>query len=388
MDEQPSQPSPTEPSPASASESATPLTTPLAGVADPAPPVTETLSFTGDGWEYFKIWIVNVALTIVTLGIYSAWAKVRRLQYFYRNTHLAGASFDYHGDPIAIFKGRLIAGFLFFTYTVAGFVSPFLAIAVLIGIMCLMPWMLARSLRFRLRNSSYRGLTFRFTGSTKSAYWVFFGLPVLTVMTLGLLGPFWHQRMKRYQFNHAHFGRARFGSEPSVGDFYVTHIAALMIGGGFLFVLIAIMASIIGIVNAAAGFGGDEVNEEAIAIGTLIGISVAFPIYLVGILTLQAFVTARVRNTVWNATRLGSRVFASTLRTRSLVWLTLTNLVATIGTFGLFWPFAQVRLAKYYASTLTMTGPETFTEFEAADDTDENAVGEEITDTFDFDIAF
>ena len=46
----------------------------------------------------------SIALTIVTLGVYSAWAKVRRLQYFYRHTRLAGAGFDYHGDPIAILK--------------------------------------------------------------------------------------------------------------------------------------------------------------------------------------------------------------------------------------------------------------------------------------------
>ena len=30
--------------------------------------------FTGKTGEYFRIWIVNLALTILTLGIYSAWA--------------------------------------------------------------------------------------------------------------------------------------------------------------------------------------------------------------------------------------------------------------------------------------------------------------------------
>ncbi|MEM9624119.1 MAG: DUF898 family protein, partial [Pseudomonadota bacterium] len=38
---------------------------------------SSTLSFTGDGTEYFRIWIVNLTLTLLTLGIYSAWAKVR-----------------------------------------------------------------------------------------------------------------------------------------------------------------------------------------------------------------------------------------------------------------------------------------------------------------------
>ncbi|MFP5306510.1 MAG: DUF898 family protein, partial [Gammaproteobacteria bacterium] len=62
-------------------------TTPAAYVATRP----ERLQFSGSGGEYFRIWIVNLLLSVLTLGIYSAWAKVRRMQYFYRNTTLAGA---------------------------------------------------------------------------------------------------------------------------------------------------------------------------------------------------------------------------------------------------------------------------------------------------------
>jgi uncharacterized membrane protein YjgN (DUF898 family) len=56
------------------------------------------LRFTGQAGEYFRIWIVNVCLSIVTLGIYSAWAKVRRKRYFYGNTLLKDAAFEYLAD--------------------------------------------------------------------------------------------------------------------------------------------------------------------------------------------------------------------------------------------------------------------------------------------------
>src|SRR5450631_3526359 len=69
----------------------------------------QRFEFSGTGAEYFRIWVVNLLLTILTLGIYSAWAKVRRLQYFYRNTEMAGSSFDFHGSPTKILVGRLIA---------------------------------------------------------------------------------------------------------------------------------------------------------------------------------------------------------------------------------------------------------------------------------------
>src|SRR5271169_4908119 len=88
--------------------------------APPSPPSSphapEPLRFSGNGAEYFGIWIVNLLLTIVTPGIYSAWAKVRRLQYFYRHTELAGSSFDFHGSPTKILIGRLIALGMLFAY--------------------------------------------------------------------------------------------------------------------------------------------------------------------------------------------------------------------------------------------------------------------------------
>src|SRR6266404_7232639 len=81
-----------------------------ANVADPE---RHPVEFTAHAGEYFRIWIVNLALTIVTLGIYSAWAKVRKRRYFYGHTRIDGESFEYRANPVAILKGRLIAVALF-----------------------------------------------------------------------------------------------------------------------------------------------------------------------------------------------------------------------------------------------------------------------------------
>src|SRR5690349_23853928 len=84
--------------------------------------------FRGSGSEYFRIWIVNLLLSIVTLGIYSAWAKVRRLRYFYGSTSLDGASFEYHGRPIAILKGRIIVVGVYVLFLVTTRLWPLLQI--------------------------------------------------------------------------------------------------------------------------------------------------------------------------------------------------------------------------------------------------------------------
>ena len=89
-----------------------------------------------------------------------------------------------------------------------------------------LPWLLNRSLRFRLHNSSYRGLRFRFLGATRTAYWVFLALPVLTVLTLFGASPFWHHRLKQYQHGNAAYGRSHFRYGASLYDFYRTYFGA------------------------------------------------------------------------------------------------------------------------------------------------------------------
>jgi len=95
--------------------------------------------FTGSAGEYFRIWIVNLFFTLITLGIYSAWAKVRKKKYFYGNTRFDGQTFDYFGQPVAILKGRIVAFIAFVIYAFVGELYPvsrfvFLGIAAILAL--------------------------------------------------------------------------------------------------------------------------------------------------------------------------------------------------------------------------------------------------------------
>ncbi len=134
----------------------------------PAEPVG--FRFGGNGGELFRIWIANLFLTIVTLGIYSAWAKVRTNRYFWGNTHLGGTSFDYRANPLSILKGRLLVLVFLAAY---GGVSVFWPMAdAPFGLLfvAFIPWAIVRSLTFRARNSSYRNIRFDFRGRYAAAW--------------------------------------------------------------------------------------------------------------------------------------------------------------------------------------------------------------------------
>src|SRR5271154_3852618 len=192
------------------------------------------LRFTGNGAEYFGIWIVNLLLTIVTLGVYSAWAKVRRLQYFYRHTDLAGSSFDFHGSPIRILIGRLIALAMLIAYNVSVRLQSRMTIVVVLALAVIMPWLLRNSFRFRLYNSSWRGTRFHFRGSVPGSYRVFLLNGFLSLITLYVMAPFMHQRLKAYQHDNSWLGKTRASFHAGVGQFYAVYLlllAALIVCG-------------------------------------------------------------------------------------------------------------------------------------------------------------
>ena len=81
-------------------------------------------SFSATGAEYFRIWIVNMLLIVVTLGIYMPWAKVRKLKYFYSNTRINEHALDFHGEPKKMLRGTAIVGVFFMVYSQAASIAP------------------------------------------------------------------------------------------------------------------------------------------------------------------------------------------------------------------------------------------------------------------------
>lgn len=333
--------------------------------------------FTGSGGEYFRIWIVNLALTIVTLGVYSAWAKVRRLQYFYRNTRVADASFDYHGRPVAILKGRIVALVLLFLYNLALEFQSLLALVVAIPVVLILPWLLRQSLRFRLHYSSWRGLRFGFRGNVAGAYGVFMLWPLLSALSLALFAPLWHQRLKRYQHGNSFFGGTPFAFSATPGRFYRIYAVAL---AAMLTLLVLLVALAVGAVMRGSAM------DDARA-GVMAGLFLV-PVLVLGLmLAVGPYLVACIQNLVWNSTTLGPHRFECRLRARTLAWIGLTNLLLIVITLGLYMPYAAVRLARYRVSCMTLLPGSALDEFVASEKAGAAALGEELSELLDIDIA-
>ena len=276
-----------------------------------------------------QIWIVNLALTIVTLGIYSAWAKVRKLRYFYGCTVVAGSAFGYHGDPRAILKGRLIAAALAGVYLLARQTST-LATFIVLGLLALVtPWLVVKSRMFALRVTSWRGLRFDFSPDYRGAYRQLLGWLILGIATAGLLMPRFSR--ERYQFivSRSRYGATAFDCNPGVGRFFKTAFAGMGLALVVGVVLGILLAVVVGVLNAAGA------PPAVTRVVTTAGVAA---VYAVILSVVHGYVQARNLNEVFGTTSLGPHRVVSDLRATPLISIYLTNLLALVFTLGLYTP--------------------------------------------------
>ena len=349
---------------------------------DPARPPggPQRLSFTGSGSEYFRIWIVNLLLTIITLGVYSAWAKARRMRYFYDNTQLAGSSFEYHGNPISILKGRIVAVLLFGAYNLALKSSPLLGLAILAILVLTFPWLLGKSLQFRLHNSSYRGVRFGFRGTARRVYFVYLLLPLLAGLSFYTLAPFAHQRIKKFQHEESRYGTTHFSFHAGAGGFYRVYLIgfAVLIGG-----LVALGAVFSGTLAALFAAGGVVKAGPHVASALILLFFAAYA----WIFLLIPVVMTLMQNLVWNNTRLEAHQFRSEMKWAKVAFIAITNMIGIVLTLGLFSPFAKVRMMKYRLESISLVPNGSLDEFVASAQTRVSATGEGMADLLDFDLS-
>ncbi|MEL7428684.1 MAG: YjgN family protein [Pseudomonadota bacterium] len=342
---------------------------------------TRGFSFSGRAGEYFGIWIVNLLLSILTIGIYTAWAKVRRLRYFYGNTWLDGHNFEYHAKPVQILIGRIIVVVVLVVLNLLASVSPLISLVIIVPYLVGLPWLINKALAFNARMTSYRNIRFGFEGSYGRAFWVFvvlpFAIPVLfsvvvaamvfsmdtdlatstgseqwvLVAIAALIGigailyllmiPYISKQTNTYIASRTRFGSAKFEADISLGALYSNMGLAALVALGPVIVIGLLVAL------SASAFVGASGIGQAIAPFIYIAFLVGYLVYAAG-----------VRNIAFNATRLeGGHQLHSGLSRMRYAWIIISNLFASVVSIGLLIPWAAVRKWRYLADNTSLEGP-------------------------------
>lgn len=346
----------------------------------------ERVEFKGSGGEYFRIWIVNLFLTILTFGVYSAWAKVRTNKYFLRKTSFKNIELDYHATGLPILIGRLITLFLLSFYVISGLYSTqFSFFSVVLLIACL-PVLIVKSIKFKAQNTSYRNIRFHFTGDIPTFYkrmfkamkWPFifiliflassfyfqneiramgktasmserekfvtaifiFNMSFITISTCLSLANIFNTFFS-FVFNNLYYGGQKINFDDSMLKTkkeltrpYILAVALTMMSAGLLL---------------GSSFFVESSSKESQFIFVIIMI-VFVILFYTSIILLSFYFPYLLQRYVWNNISLESVEVKNELKLWPYIRMNISNIFMMLFTFGIAYPWAKVRITKLIMS--------------------------------------
>lgn len=318
--------------------------------------LTHEVKFTGNLGDYFRLELKNVALVILTLGIYSAWSKVNRNQFFARHTWVDGHNFEYTANPKTILRSRLIVAAVLISSLASELAYPAISGVTNILIVIATPWALVSSLAFNARNTRHRGHSFSFHGDIKTSYMTCLSMFAIQLLTLGAGLPVVQRKLAQFVLPNLQFGKRPFSFIAKDSPFWkLSGTLALMGLGGILIVLAVCGGSAWALVSLAPDlameskteFGGSSIAGPAMGVFFF-----TYPFVLAGALFLAGWMRARCAQLIAEFMSFGPHRFECTQRGRELGWIYFSNFFAVLLSLGLAAPWAIIRTRRYRMKNL------------------------------------
>lgn len=341
------------------------------------------INFSASTWGYTKLWLINVLLTILTLGLYGPWAKVRNNQYLYGHTSIDGHRLAYIAQPLQILIGRLLAlGVLLIYWGASAFWMPMVFIGPLLFLL-VFPWLIVQGIRFTYRNTVYRNVRFDFHGNYLGAFLNFIVFPILGLFTFYLLMPWVIKKIHQFMFGNSTYGGHNISLDTSTGEYYKATIIAI----GLTFLLVIIGGIIIATPWAGytAAMAVDNKMAAYAALGTMLPL---FIVLFFASFLIQAFFIATTRNHIVNNLEAeGLAKCTSEITVAGYLKMMIINGLLIMLTLGLAYPATKVRKLRYISSKTTVHLQPTIDHVANTVENNGGAFGEEAAGMFDSDFS-
>ncbi len=338
--------------------------------------------FRGTGQSLFGIFIVNTFLTLITLGIYSFWGRARVRQFLNSQTNFAGSRFSYHGTGKELFTGWMKAMLVFGLPYLSLSLLPFFwqgipayipqAVAGLL-VLIFLPVAVVGAHRYRLGRTALRNIRFSFRGTVSDYTKLWLKGSALTVLTLGGYYPFFENARRHYLVTHSQFGNQEFHYDGTGKDLLTIYSKAV---GLFLATILLVGGALVTVNSVFLSLPMTEIK-------TILLTSSLFPLVIfIALIPPWMYIQAARQRFYWNHTSFGDARFHSTVPAWKLFELRLGHLILLIATFGLAWPWVQIRNLQFFYYYTSLHGPIHLHRIEQ-DALDASPTGEELAGFFD-----
>ncbi|MCP5502895.1 MAG: DUF898 family protein [Leptospiraceae bacterium] len=197
----------------------------------------------GKGGELFGVFLVNALLTIITLGVYYFWAKVKLIKYYYEQTEFMGYRFSYHGTGKERFVGFLKGIGIVVLGLIALFAVAYLLMSLIslkaanfimsallyLALLAISPLVLIGKERYRLSRSSYRNIRFQFTGKFTELAELFIVHGLMTVVTLGIYSPWFYCKYAEFFAKNSFYGNQNFQFQAEPKELFILFLKGIFL---------------------------------------------------------------------------------------------------------------------------------------------------------------
>lgn len=319
-------------------------------------------SFTFEGtWkEYAPIAFTNLLLTIVTLGLYRAWATTRTRKYLWAKTRFIGDPLEWTGTGKELFIGFvLVAIFLGLPLFLVQFIIPAMIArgmgglaGLLIGFLYFFMFYmigvaLFRSLRYRLSRTFWHGIRGGSNVNGIKYGWSYLWKNILGFLAGGLLVPWAQVGLWNERWGQMSFGALEFNSYADWGPVFKRYLLFYLLPIVLVFVGIA-AGSVVSVAGVLAGSS----DPSAIMGGVVFFIIAIYA--AMGVLAL-AYYAALIRACIGGLS-LGSLDFKFEARTWDWIKLGLGDIGLFIITLGIGMIFLEYRHWKFFIKHMEAYG--------------------------------
>ncbi|MBX9959614.1 MAG: DUF898 domain-containing protein [Burkholderiaceae bacterium] len=354
------------------------------------------LRFSGTGGEYFRVWIVNVLLSIVTLGLYTPWARRRTARWFYDHTLIADSPLEFTAPLRKMVFSFILFALLYIAYQIAAETGQeTLVLFFIVAAAVLAPYIWGSAMRFRLASTRWRGLQLHFAAGWKDVYlasWPIFVMAALWIaISFGLemlaadagappvrkprgvqfpvvSAPMWGLValgvvvsllcIIRVEFNYKSLLVLRAGIGRQHGRWKPVYSDFVRIWAATVAVLLAGIALILAL-GAGALYTLQSLFSNARGPAMFVLILVTVLAVFLGLILVsapaRAYREARMFKLIWSNVGLSQIArFKCDLRHWPFVRLRLKNLLLTLLTLGFYRPFARVSEYRIKADSVTL----------------------------------
>ncbi len=182
----------------------------------------------------YRIWLLNLVLSVITLGIYSFWGRTRIRRYSAASFALGGDRLEYTGTGKELWKGFLKAAPLILALYLPLAIFPldqYPATSVMfVPIIYFVYVGLFAATRYRLSRTLWRGIRGRLTGSAFKYGALGLGTMLLNVVSLGAMIPWSDRVITRYLMANVWFGDCQATFADRADGLWRVHFLTILAG--------------------------------------------------------------------------------------------------------------------------------------------------------------